>query len=92
MSLIDDELKDIRDHCETHIEGSKIIACVPSMVRVRPQVRYYTSTKLSQSLFFNDEYLSSTDKTKYNKLTACLQFPDSYPKVPCLWKSKQKFQ
>ncbi|XP_054716579.1 uncharacterized protein LOC129226027 isoform X2 [Uloborus diversus] len=34
MSKISDELEDVKTHCESQIQGSKIVTCVPSMVRV----------------------------------------------------------
>lgn len=34
MSIISDEIKDVKTHCESQIPGSKIVACVPSMIRV----------------------------------------------------------
>ncbi|KAG1664955.1 Retrovirus-related Pol polyprotein from type-1 retrotransposable element R2 [Nymphon striatum] len=38
---IEDELKDIRDHCVNHIEGSEVIACLPAIVRISIQKTKY---------------------------------------------------
>ncbi|KAG8181847.1 hypothetical protein JTE90_003994 [Oedothorax gibbosus] len=66
MSIISEELKDVKTHCESQIPGSKIVACVTSMVRV------------------------DLRRTKYKQLTACLQFPKSYPQQPLLVEVKSK--
>lgn len=66
MSIIYDEIQDVKNHCESQIPGSKIVACVPSMIRI--DIR----------------------KTKYKQLTACLQFPESYPTYPLIVELKSK--
>ncbi|KFM61994.1 hypothetical protein X975_01440, partial [Stegodyphus mimosarum] len=66
MNIIYDELQDVKKHCESQIVGTKIVACVPSMVRV--DIR----------------------KTKHKQLTACLQFPETYPHYPLLVELKSK--
>jgi hypothetical protein len=39
MTIIDDELDEIRRCCENVIPDSKVVACVPAMIRV--EIRYF---------------------------------------------------
>jgi len=66
MSIICNEIQDVKKHCESQVLGSKIIACVPSMIRV------------------------DIKRTKYKQLTACMQFPESYPNNPLVVELKSK--
>ena len=51
MTIIDDELDEIRRCCENVIPDSKVVACVPAMIRV--EIRY----------FLYDTYMSKIDIT-----------------------------
>ncbi|XP_042903554.1 uncharacterized protein [Parasteatoda tepidariorum] len=54
MSIIHDELQDVKNHCESQIPGSKIIACVRSMVRV--DIKRTKYKQLTTCLQFPESY------------------------------------
>ncbi|GIY37842.1 uncharacterized protein CDAR_234851 [Caerostris darwini] len=79
MNIIHDELKDIKNHCESQIPGSKVIACVPSMVRV--DLRRTKYKQLTVCLQFPELYPQQTLLIELKSKTLCDKFLNGLTKI-----------
>lgn len=46
MGIIDDELQEVKKLCEHVVPGSRLVSCVPSMVRVEIKYEFYNKNIL----------------------------------------------
>lgn len=76
MSIICDEIKDVKNHCESQIPGSKIIACVPSMIRV--DIKYDVILADSFNFISIDIFIFSGYKIHVNHNSFCYRNVDFY--------------
>ncbi|XP_013780599.1 uncharacterized protein LOC106464969 isoform X2 [Limulus polyphemus] len=79
MSLITNELQDVKSHCEDQIEGSKVITCVPSMVRV--EIKRTKFKQLTACIQFPDNYPEQPLIIEFKSKTLAARLLDGLCKV-----------